>query len=61
MVDGKPTGVRLTPAYGEKVGDWVSQGGLFGAGPLMAVSTCGNDAFVARRGRVPAPLQGLTN
>jgi uncharacterized protein (UPF0210 family) len=61
MINSKTTGARLIPAYGKKVGDWVSLGGLFGEGPVMAVSTSGNDAFVARGGRIPAPLQGLTN
>jgi uncharacterized protein (UPF0210 family) len=61
MINAKTTGARLIPAYGKKVGDWVTLGGLFGEGPVMAVSTSGNDAFVARGGRIPAPLQGLTN
>jgi hypothetical protein len=61
MINSKTTGARLIPAYGKKVGDWVTLGGLFGEGPVMAVSTSGNDAFVARGGRIPAPLQGLTN
>jgi uncharacterized protein len=61
MINGKSTGARLIPAYGKKVGDWVTLGGLFGAGPVMAVSTSRNDAFVERGGRIPAPLQGLTN
>jgi len=61
MINGKTTGARLIPAYGKKAGDWVSLGGLFGEGPVMALSTSRNDAFVARGGRIPAPLQGLTN
>lgn len=61
MINSKTTGARLIPAYGKQVGDWVTLGGLFGEGPVMAVSTSGNDAFVARGGRIPAPLQGLTN
>ena len=42
-------------------GDWVELGGLFGEGPVMKVSTAGNSAFVQRGGRIPAPLQSLTN
>jgi uncharacterized protein (UPF0210 family) len=61
MVNGKTTGARLIPAYGKKVGDWVNLGGLFGEAPVMAVNTFGNDRFIRRGGRIPAPLQGLTN
>ena len=61
MVNSKTTGARLIPAHGKKVGDWVNLGGLFGAGPVMAVSQAGNDAFMERGGRIPAPLQSLTN
>jgi uncharacterized protein len=61
MVNGKTTGARLIPAYGRKVGDWVNLGGLFGEAPVMAVSTFGNDRFIRRGGRIPAPLRSLTN
>ena len=61
MINAKTTGARLIPAYGKKVGDWVTLGGLFGEAPVMAVSSAGNDAFVERGGRIPAPLQSLTN
>ena len=61
MVNSKTTGARLIPAHGKKVGDWVNLGGLFGAGPVMAVSQAGNDAFMERGGRIPAPLQSLSN
>jgi len=61
MINSKTTGARLIPAYGKKVGEWVNLGGLFGAGPVMAVSGAGNDAFLGRGGRIPAPLQSLTN
>jgi len=61
MVNSKTTGARLIPAFGKQVGDWVTLGGLFGEAPVMAISTCGNDRFIARGGRIPAPLQSLTN
>jgi uncharacterized protein (UPF0210 family) len=61
MINSKTTGARLIPAAGKAVGDWVELGGLFGAAPVMPLSTAGNAAFVARGGRVPAPLQSLTN
>ena len=61
MINSKTTGARLIPAYGKKVGEWVTLGGLFGEAPVMPVSGAGNDAFVGRGGRIPAPLQSLTN
>jgi uncharacterized protein len=61
MINAKTTGARLIPAYGKKVGEWVTLGGLFGEAPVMAVSQAGNDAFLRRGGRIPAPLQSLTN
>jgi len=61
MINSKTTGARLIPAHGKKVGEWVTLGGLFGEAPVMSVSRAGNDAFVERGGRIPAPLQSLTN
>jgi hypothetical protein len=61
MVNAKTTGARLIPAHGKKVGDWVTLGGLFGEARVMPVSTCGNDRFMQRGGRIPAPFQSLTN
>ena len=61
MVNSKTTAARLIPAHGKHVGDWVSCGGLFGEAPVMKVSAAGNGAFMRRGGRIPAPLQGLTN
>ena len=61
MINSKTTGARLIPAYGKKVGDWVTLGGLFGEAPVMPVNASGNDVFMGRGGRIPAPLQSLTN
>jgi uncharacterized protein len=61
MINAKTTGARLIPAHGKSVGDWVTLGGLFGEAPVMKVSGAGNDAFMGRGGRIPAPLQSLTN
>jgi uncharacterized protein (UPF0210 family) len=61
MVNAKTTGARLIRAHGKKVGDWVTLGGLFGEAPVMAVSAFGNDRSIERGGRIPAPLQSLTN
>ncbi|HSL95108.1 MAG TPA: PFL family protein [Thermoleophilia bacterium] len=61
MINSKTTGARLIPAHGKQVGEWVKLGGLFGEAPVMPVSAAGNDVFVSRGGRIPAPLQSLTN
>lgn len=61
MVNQKTTGARLIPAVGKREGDWVRLGGLFGEAPVMRVSGAGNEAFLARGGRIPAPLQSLRN
>ena len=61
MINNKTTGARLIPASGKAAGDWVELGGLFGEAPVMPLSLAGNGAFVARGGRIPAPLQSLTN
>ena len=43
------------------VGDTVEFGGLLGFAPVMPVNTCSNADFIARGGRIPAPLQSLKN
>jgi hypothetical protein len=61
MVNSKTTAVRIIPAVGKKAGDSINFGGLFGYAPIMPVNTFGNDAFIERGGRIPAPLQSLRN
>lgn len=61
MVNSKTTAVRIIPAPGKKVGDTVEFGGLLGEGPVMPLSKYNADAFIARGGRIPAPLQSLKN
>jgi uncharacterized protein (UPF0210 family) len=61
MVNSKTTAVRIIPAPGCKVGDVVEFGGLLGSGPVMPVSRWSAEAFIARGGRIPAPLQSLKN
>jgi len=61
MVNSKTTAVRIIPAPGKVVGDRVEMGGLLGSAPVMAVHPEGSDAFIARGGRIPAPLQSLKN
>ncbi|MDD4774322.1 MAG: PFL family protein [Eubacteriales bacterium] len=61
VVNNKTTAVRLIPAHGKKVGDTVSFGGLLGYAPVMKVNTASPAGFIARGGRIPAPIQSLRN
>ena len=61
VVNNKTTAVRVIPAIGKKAGDRVEFGGLLGYAPVMPVNECGNEAFIARGGRIPAPLHSLRN
>ena len=61
MVNSKTTAVRIIPAPGKVVGDRVEMGGLLGSAPVMPVHPESAEAFVARGGRIPAPIQSLKN
>ena len=61
VVNNKTTAVRVIPAVGKKAGDRVEFGGLLGFAPVMPVNACGNADFIARGGRIPAPLHSLRN
>ena len=61
MVNQKTTAVRLIPAPGKQVGDVVEFGGLLGSAPVMPCHTGSAEEFVARGGRIPAPMHSLKN
>ncbi len=61
MVNTKTTAVRLIPAPGLQVGDTVDFGGLLGSAPIMPVHGESAAAFIARGGRIPAPMHSLKN
>lgn len=61
MINQKTTAVRVIPAPGKRVGDTVEFGGLLGTGPVMKVSDFGSQDFIARGGRIPAPIHSLRN
>ena len=61
MVNTKTTAVRLIPALGKNIGDMVSFGGLLGEAPVMPVHPQSAADFIARGGRIPAPMQSLKN
>ena len=57
----KTTAVRVIPAYGKKVGDTVSFGGLLGWAPVIKLNESSPAAFIARGGRIPEPIHSLKN
>ncbi|MEA5144291.1 MAG: PFL family protein [Oscillibacter sp.] len=61
MVNSKTTAVRIIPVEGKKVGDMIEMGGLLGSAPVMPVHEKSSADFIARGGRIPAPLQSLKN
>lgn len=61
MINNKTTAARIIPVPGKNVGEQVDFGGLLGSAPIMPVRTFSAERFVKRGGRIPAPLQALTN
>jgi len=62
VVNNKTTAVRLVPVPGASAGEVVDYGGLFGRMPVIEVRNVGaSNKFVNFGGRIPAPLQSLTN
>ncbi|MCR5419998.1 MAG: PFL family protein [Lachnospiraceae bacterium] len=61
MVNQKTTAVRVIPVVGKGVGEKVEFGGLLGYAPIMPVNEYSCDAFINRRGRIPAPIHSFKN
>ncbi len=61
VANTKTTAVRVIPAYGKKVGETVSFGGLLGYAPVIALNENSPAKFIARGGRIPAPIHSLKN
>ncbi len=61
VVNTKTTAVRVIPAYGKQAGESVSFGGLLGTAPIMPLNTYSPARFIARGGRIPAPIHSLKN
>ena len=61
VINNKTTAVRVIPAPGKTVGDTVDFGGLLGTAPVMPVNQNDSSLFIARGGRIPAPLHSLRN
>ena len=61
IINNKTTSVRVIPVPGKKAGDIVHFGGLLGSAPVMKVPKTASAKFIARRGRIPSPIQALRN
>ncbi|MBO8128705.1 MAG: PFL family protein [Peptococcaceae bacterium] len=61
VINQKTTAVRIIPAPGKKAGDYVQFGGLLGSSPVLPVSRYRASRFIKRGGRIPAPIQSLSN
>ncbi len=61
MVNKKTTAVRIIPAPGKDIGDYLEFGGLLGRAPVMRVNGFSCAEFIKKGGRIPAPIQALTN
>ena len=61
MVNQKTTAVRVIPVIGKGVGEMVEFGGLLGYAPIVPVNPYSCEAFVSRKGRIPAPIHSFKN
>jgi uncharacterized protein (UPF0210 family) len=61
VFNNKTTAVRIIPVPGAKAGDRVEYGGLLGSAPVMRISGLSSDRFIARGGRMPAPIHSMRN
>ena len=61
MINQKTTDVRLIPVIGKGIGEMVEFGGLLGHAPVMQVNKYGCQAFIDRKGRIPAPVHSFKN
>lgn len=61
MINQKTTAVRIIPVIGKSVGETVEFGGLLGHAPIMPVNAFSCEAFISRKGRIPAPIHSFKN
>ncbi|MBQ0102183.1 MAG: DUF711 family protein, partial [Firmicutes bacterium] len=61
VINTKTTAVRVIPVYGKKVGEEVDFGGLLGHAPIIPINRNSCEDFIARGGRIPAPIHSLKN
>ncbi len=62
VINNKTTATRLIPVPGKSAGEHAYFGGLLGQSVIMPVNNAGGDnPFIRLGGRIPAPIQSLTN
>jgi uncharacterized protein (UPF0210 family) len=61
VINNKTTAVRIIAPPGMTLGGRIDFGGLLGSAPIMNVNKYSSDLFIARGGRIPAPLNSLKN
>ncbi len=61
VVNNKTTAVRVIPVWGKGVGESAEFGGLLGYAPIMPLKGESCESFIARGGRIPAPIHSLKN
>lgn len=61
MINHKTTAVRIIPVYGKGFGEEAVFGGLLGTAPIMKVNPFSSEVFIARGGRIPAPVHSFKN
>ncbi len=61
VANTKTTAVRVIPAIGKKIGEELDFGGLLGHAPVIPLNTNSCAKFIARGGRIPAPIHSLKN
>ena len=61
VINNKTTAVRVIPVCGKKEGDTATFGGLLGEAPIMPVNSTSPARFIARGGRIPAPVWANKN
>jgi len=61
MINNKTTAVRIIPAIGKSVGEYLDFGGLLGRAPVMEIRDYGTSELINRGGRVPAPIHSNKN
>lgn len=61
MINHKTTAVRVIPVEGKQAGERVDFGGLLGGCTIMPYKDVDATRFVSHGGRIPSPIQALTN